>query len=92
MGNILLHKKVSIYKVYSVISINRTQSSFLDCKYKHMMKSGAPPYKVRVLHRLLPIAFHGFISRTDFKGLSLFGSLSYLNIFRDGMGPFKITT
>ena len=72
--------------------MNRTQSSFLDCKYKHMMKSGAPPYKVRVLHRLLPIAFHGLTSRTDFKGLSLFGSWSYLNIFRHGMGPFKITT
>ena len=39
---------------------------FFDCKHKHMMKSGAPPDKVRVLHRLLPIEFHGFTSRIDF--------------------------
>ena len=33
-----------------------------------MMKSGAPPDKVRVLRRLLPIEFQDFISRFDFKG------------------------
>ena len=53
------------------------------------MKSGAPPYKVGVLHLVLHIEFHGFTSRTDFKGLSLFGSWSYFNLFRNGMGPFK---
>ena len=59
MKNIMfLHKKVSIYKVYSTISMNRT--SFLHCKHKLMMKSGAPPDKVGVLYRLLPIEFHGF--------------------------------
>ena len=36
------------------------------CKHKHMMKSGAPPDKVRVLHRLLPIEFHGFTYKIDF--------------------------
>ena len=41
-----------------MISMNRT--SFLDCKHKHMIKSGAPPDNFRVLHRLLPIEFHGF--------------------------------
>ena len=46
--------------------INEQDTSFLDCKHKHMMKSGAPPHKVRVLYRLLPIEFHGFTSRTDF--------------------------
>ena len=55
-----------------------------------MMKSGAPPDKVRVLHCLLPIEFHGFTSRIDFYSeLSLFGCWSYLNFFKDGMGPFK---
>ena len=51
-----------------------------------MMKSGAPPDKVIVRHRLLPIEFHGFTNRI---GFSLFGSWSYLKFFRDCMGPFK---
>ena len=54
-----------------------------------MMKSGAPPYKVGVLYHMLHIEFHGFTSRTDFEGLSLFSFWSYLNLFRDGMVPFK---
>ena len=36
-----------------MISMNRT--SFLDCKHKHMIKSGAPLDEFRVLYRLLPI-------------------------------------
>ena len=32
--------------------INEQDTFFLDCKHKHMMKSGAPPDKV--LYRLLP--------------------------------------
>ena len=47
-------------------NITERHTSLLDCKHKHMMKSGAPPDKVRVLHRLLPIEFHGFTSRIDF--------------------------
>ena len=48
--------------------INEQDTFFLDCKHKHMMKSGAPPDKFRVLHRLLPIHvdFHGFTKRIDF--------------------------
>ena len=48
--------------------INEQGTSFLECKHKQMMKSGAPPDKVRVLHRLLPLEFHGFNSRIDFRG------------------------
>ena len=47
--------------------ITEQDTSFLDCKHKHMMKSGAPPDKVGVLHRLLPIEFHGFTSRINSK-------------------------
>ena len=43
-----------------------TQESFHDHKHKHMMKSGAPPDKVRVLYSMLPLEFHGFTSRIDF--------------------------
>ena len=39
--------------------INEQDTSFLYCKHKHMMKSGAPPDKFGVLYRLLPIEFHG---------------------------------
>ena len=30
--------------------INEQNTSCLDCKHKHMMKSGAPPDKFRVLY------------------------------------------
>ena len=46
--------------------INEQDTSFLDCKHKHMMKVG-------VLHCLSPIEFHGFTSRSDLEELSLFG-------------------
>ena len=32
--------------------INEKDTSFLDCKHKHMMKSGAPPDKFGVLYRI----------------------------------------
>ena len=41
-------------------------TSFLDCKHKHIVKSGAPPDKVGVLYPLLPMEFNGFTSRIDF--------------------------
>ena len=33
--------------------INEQDTSFLDCKHKHMMNSGAPPDKFRVLYRVV---------------------------------------
>ena len=55
--------------------MNRT--SFLDCKHKHMMKSGAPPDKDGGLYPLLLIDFHAFTSRIIFLGYhSLVPSLS----------------
>ena len=48
--------------------INEQNTSFLDCKHKHMMKSGAPPDKVTVLYHLLPIESLGFTSRINSKG------------------------
>ena len=32
---------------------NEQDTSFLDCKHKHMMKSGAPPDKFGVLYRMV---------------------------------------
>ena len=49
-----------------LVDINEQDTSFLECKHKYMVKSGALTDKVGVLHRLLPIEFHGFTSRIDF--------------------------
>ena len=46
-----------------MVSVNITR--FPGCKHKHMMKGGAPPCKVGVLYRLLPIEFQGFTSKID---------------------------
>ena len=77
-ANIFLHKR-GFYLQGILYDINEKDTSFLDGKHKHMIKSRAPPDKVRVLLRLLPIEFLGFTSRIDFYGLTLFGSWSYLN-------------
>ena len=53
--------------------IKELDTSCFDCKYKHMMKSRAPPEKFGVLPRLFPMEFHGFTSRIDFKELPIFG-------------------
>ena len=58
--------QTSFYLQGILDNINEEDTSFVDCKHKHMMKSGVPPDKVRVLYRLLHIEFHGSTSRTDF--------------------------
>ena len=47
-------------------TINEQGTYFLDCKHKHMIKSGAPPDKFGVLLHLLPIEFHSFTNTIDF--------------------------
>ena len=56
----------SIYLQGILNDINEQDTSFLDCKHKHMMKSGAPPDKVGVLYRMSHIELYGFTSRIDF--------------------------
>ena len=43
--------------------IDEQDTSFLDCKHRNMMKSGAPPDKFGVLYCLLPIEF--YLSRAE---------------------------
>ena len=69
--------------------INEQDTSFLDCKHKHMMKCGAPPDKFGVLYRMFTYRIPWFHKQNEFQGLSLFSSWSYLNFFIEGMGPFK---
>ena len=46
-----------------------TSHFFLTVNTQHIMKSGVPPDKVRVLHRLFRIEFHGFTNRIEFHSL-----------------------
>ena len=77
----------SFYEQGIINDINEQDTSFLDCKHKHMMKSGAPPDKVRVVYCMLPIEFHGFTSRSDFYHSLVPGLITFF--FRDGMGFFN---
>ena len=67
---------------------NEQDTSFLDCKHKHIMKSGAPPDKIGVLHRLLLIEFHGFRAELISQGYHSLVPGLISNLFRGGMGPF----
>ena len=40
--------------------INEQDTSFLDCKHKHMMKSGAPPDKFKVLYHMVTYRIQWF--------------------------------
>ena len=48
--------------------INEQDTSFFDCKHKHVMKSGAPPDKSESCTVCLPIEYLGFKSRINSKG------------------------
>ena len=43
-------------------------TSFLDCKYKHMMKSGAPPDKFEVLYSMVTYRIPWFHKQINSKG------------------------
>ena len=67
--------------------MNRTHLFF--SRQEHMMKSGAPPDKVRVLHHLLPIEFYDLNSKIDFFKVITLWFLVLSQFFIDGMGPFN---
>ena len=48
--------------------INEEDTSFLDCKHKHMMKSGAPPDKFGVLYCMVTYRTPWFTRRINSKG------------------------
>ena len=63
-----IFEQESFYLQGILDDINEQDTSFLDCKHKHMMKSRAPPDKFQVLYRFVPIQFHGFTSRINSNG------------------------
>ena len=50
MGCTLFFAQECFYLQGILGDINEQDTSFLDCKHKHMMKSGAPPDKFGVLY------------------------------------------
>ena len=60
---IFIQESFCLQGILSVI--NEQDISFLDCKHKHRIKSGAPPDKFRVLPCQIPMEFYGFTSRID---------------------------
>ena len=48
--------------------ISEQDTSFLNCKHKHMMKRGAPPDKFRVLYRMVTYRISWFHRQNNFKG------------------------
>ena len=65
--------------------INEQDTSFLDCKHKHMMKSGAPPDKFGVLYPMVTM-----VSQAELilRVITLW-FLVLSQFFRDGMGPLN---
>ena len=49
--------------------INEQDTSFVDCKYKHMMRSGAPPDKFGVLYSKFSYRISWFTSRIYTKSI-----------------------
>ena len=50
---IYIFAQESFYLQGILNDINEQDISFLDCRHKHMMKSGAPPDKFGVLYRMV---------------------------------------
>ena len=70
--------------------INEQETSFLDCKHKHMMESGSPPDKFEVLYRMVTYRIPWLVSQAELilRVVTLW-FLVLSQCFRDGMGPFK---
>ena len=68
--------------------INEQDTSFLDCKHKHMMKSGAPPDKFGVLYRMVTYRISCLQTELILMVITLW-FLVLSQFFRDGMSPFK---
>ena len=83
-----IYTQESFYVQGMLKDINEQDTSFLDCKHKHMMQSGALPDKVGVLHRLLRIELHGFTSRIESSIISVW-FLVLSQFFIDSIGPFN---
>ena len=59
--------------------INEQDSSFVDCKHKHIMKSGAPPDKFGVLYICSPVEFHLARASSNWKQLFIDVKNMYLH-------------
>ena len=65
------HEKIifaqeSFYLQGILNEMNEQDTSFLDCKHKHMMKCGAPPDKFGVLYRMFIYRIPWFHQQNEF--------------------------
>ena len=58
--NIFAQKSFYLQGIHCTDDINEQDTSFVDYKHKHMMKSGAPPDKFGVLYRMVTYRIPGF--------------------------------
>ena len=63
--------------------------TFLDCKHKHIMKSGAPPDKFGVLYRMVTSLQNSMVSQAELRVITLWFLVSS-QFVRYGMGQFKL--
>ena len=68
--------------------ITDQDTSFVDSKHKHMMKSGAPPDTFGVLYRMVSYR-KSMVSQAEFLRVITLWFLVLSQFFKDGIGPFK---
>ena len=86
---LLIFEQENFYLRGILDDIDEQVTSFVDCKHKHMMKSGTPPDKFGVLYSMFSYK-NSMVSQAELvlKVINLW-FLVLSHFFRDGMGPFK---
>ena len=77
----------SFYLQGILVNINEQDTSFLDCKHKHMMKSEAPPdnFLYRMFTKNSMVSQAEIIIRVTTLWFLVLSQFS-----RDGIGPFNV--
>ena len=70
--------------------MDEKDTSFRDCQHMHMMKNGAPPDKIGVLHRLFTYRIPWFHIKNYFLMVFTLWFTVLSQFFREGMGPFDL--
>ena len=69
--------------------MNEPGTSFLDCKHKHMLKSGAPPHKVRSPVSSVSYRIPWFHKENGFLRVITLRLLVLSQFFQRRYGPFR---
>ena len=85
-----MRKYILAQESFYLQGINEQDRAFLDCKHKHMMKSGAPPDKVGVLYHMFTYRIPWFSQAELILRVITLWFLVLSQFFRDSIGPFNI--